>query len=309
MKKYKEHLAWLAYFIGGLASFLLFIGFLSQHFYAAEVCAILLPVWTVTLVTVTSILFVLKKKYLATFYGLIACVGVNFLWSCLSGPSFFEDHGAASETVVSFNLHSSNQDFTKFKDWITELEPDFILLQELTPRWSDLIKRDLSSLYPKQKLLARTDNFGVGILVHQRHADKSLDFIVHELSGQIPALELRIDSQALFSVHLMPPLNRELHQLRESQLRDLALLCKLSGPEILVGGDFNCLPWTASFRAFVEESELRHLNSALALSWPASRPLLALDHFFWRGKQQIFRMSVGPDLGSDHRPILLKYKP
>ena len=157
--------------------------------------------------------------------------------------------------VLSFNIHSSNKNLERFQKWLALNQADIVLIQELTPDCESFLRRELIDLYPIQKIKARTDNFGIGILVHKKYAGRQIDFIEHTLANNTPALELRLDACAIFNAHLMPPLNNQLHQIRETQFKQLGNLIQLSRPKVFVVGDFKCVPWAPS----LTHKQLYHL--------------------------------------------------
>ena len=212
----------------------------------------------------------------------------------------------AQASILSFNIHSANQDFKRFHQWITQNQPDVLLLQELTPICEVFLRRELSELYPIQKLIARSDNFGIGILVHKKYLGREIDFIEHVLANETPLLELRLNSSSIFNAHLMPPLNNKLHQIRETQLKQLSQLIQLSGPKVLLGGDFNCVPWSPSLKNFLSDAELADELKGYRPTWPSTKPLLPLDHFFWRGNWNLKTIRVESSWGSDHLALQIQ---
>jgi endonuclease/exonuclease/phosphatase (EEP) superfamily protein YafD len=77
---------------------------------------------------------------------------------------------------------------------------------------------------------------------------------------------------------------------------------------LLIAGDFNLTPWSEYFSDALEQSGLHDaaLGFGLARSWPAQfAPAgIRIDHCLlsrhWRSQST----SIGPDLGSDHLPLV-----
>jgi endonuclease/exonuclease/phosphatase (EEP) superfamily protein YafD len=94
--------------------------------------------------------------------------------------------------------------------------------------------------------------------------------------------------------------------LRHRYLRHLAAsLAAVEGPLILLG-DFNVTPWSPDYRDLVAEAGLASASGGHIATWPVWSPLLRIpiDHVFIRGPWSLLRAARGPDLGSDHYPIL-----
>jgi endonuclease/exonuclease/phosphatase family metal-dependent hydrolase len=89
---------------------------------------------------------------------------------------------------------------------------------------------------------------------------------------------------------------------RERTAQTEALACELGGPTVVVIGDFNCTPLSPAYK------RLCHLRSAtwFARTWPASLPLLPLDHILIRGLEVVRAgtwTAKPARVASDHLPV------
>ena len=86
------------------------------------------------------------------------------------------------------------------------------------------------------------------------------------------------------------------------------VLAEVDGPKIVVG-DFNATPWSAGLRAFRSENELSGFNTRA--TWPIWLGFagIPIDHAFVSRDLGILEIETGPDIGSDHRPILIDVAP
>ena len=77
----------------------------------------------------------------------------------------------------------------------------------------------------------------------------------------------------------------------------------LDAEEVIIAGDFNCTPRSASFRTLC-----CGLKSVSARSWPARMPLLSLDHILYRGPLEVVHSGTwrggGAKRASDHLPVV-----
>jgi endonuclease/exonuclease/phosphatase (EEP) superfamily protein YafD len=92
------------------------------------------------------------------------------------------------------------------------------------------------------------------------------------------------------------------------QLESLAKTVQALDGRILVAGDFNDTPWSFGFREFVSNSGLAHMGRFLP-SFPAGDhglPQLAIDHMFASSSLGFEDAWLGPDIGSDHLPLLAR---
>ena len=83
-------------------------------------------------------------------------------------------------------------------------------------------------------------------------------------------------------------------------------LAKLEGPVILLG-DFNTTPWSPAYRKLVADTELGSASGGRIATWPVwMAPLrVPIDHILVRGPVTVLEAERGPDLGSDHFPVLV----
>jgi endonuclease/exonuclease/phosphatase family metal-dependent hydrolase len=84
-----------------------------------------------------------------------------------------------------------------------------------------------------------------------------------------------------------------------------AIVEGLDAEEVIVAGDFNCTPRSASFRTL--SCGLQSVTRG-ARSWPARLPLLSLDHIFYRGPLAVVRAGTWREANarraSDHLPVV-----
>ncbi|MBA3819768.1 MAG: endonuclease/exonuclease/phosphatase family protein [Deltaproteobacteria bacterium] len=82
------------------------------------------------------------------------------------------------------------------------------------------------------------------------------------------------------------------------------ITAEVAGDELVIAGDFNCTPWSRSFKTLC--CGLRSAAGA-SRSWPARFPLLPLDHILFRGPLSVIRAgtwTAGPARrASDHLPV------
>ena len=108
--------------------------------------------------------------------------------------------------------------------------------------------------------------------------------------------------------HPPPPISARHYRARNAQLNDLTgILHAFDGPWI-VAGDFNATPWSADYRRFEGQTGLRNVRRGFGLlpTWPSQ--LLALgipiDHVLVSPDFAVTEAKTGPDIGSDHRPVI-----
>ncbi len=207
-------------------------------------------------------------------------------------------------SLLTANLAQS-RDASALRALLDRQPVDLVLLQEITPelaqqlgRWQD---------YPYRLLAPENSPFGLALLSRKplEGARVSID------ADGIPALESRVllpgQAIALTVVHPMPPLSPYRHQKRNLGLQ--ILLQKNAAHDLpgLVAGDFNASPWSQALRGVQALGWQR--ASDLNPSWPAlGRGWLgiAIDQVVVNGPWRVAEQGLGPNLGSDHLPRLMR---
>jgi endonuclease/exonuclease/phosphatase (EEP) superfamily protein YafD len=121
-------------------------------------------------------------------------------------------------------------------------------------------------------------------------------------------LQYRGGSVTLASVHLAWPWPFPAGQ--DVQFRTLRpLLATVQGP-LVVGGDFNMVPWSAAVRALEREARLVRPSGLLFSHWiPALGLPLPIDHVLAGRGLRVVAAALGPRIWSDHRPVVATVAP
>jgi len=107
----------------------------------------------------------------------------------------------------------------------------------------------------------------------------------------------------------LPPGSAEYARLRNEQLHTVAAQVKASYRPVILIGDLNGTPWSPYFRDFLRASGLRNTSQGRGVqgSWPAGLPAgrIPLDHCLVSPEIRVIDRQVGPQVGSDHLPLLV----
>jgi len=269
------------------------------------------PQYGVTAALLAIAFLVLRRPTLAAAATIIA---VMHLWPTGQGlralPSGARCSGEAL-TVVTANLSYRNTDPRPFVDWLTREPADLVLLQEVTPEWAAALEAVPG--YPHRRLLTRTDPYGVGVLsrwptgrlVAQDFAGDGLPSLVGPLSTDRESLMLAV-------VHTHWPLLPGLMSRRDQVVSRLAQEVRQHRGPWIVGGDFNLSPYSPVFRRLLDESGLQETRprGAWAPSWRSDFWPLAMriDHVLVTRELCAEPSEVGPEIGSDHRPVRVRLR-
>jgi endonuclease/exonuclease/phosphatase (EEP) superfamily protein YafD len=84
-------------------------------------------------------------------------------------------------------------------------------------------------------------------------------------------------------------------------------------PEAILIGDLNASPWSREYSGLLRQADMRDARRGLwpqatwySAGWAPVR--LPIDHALTRGQVEVLQFQVGPDIGSDHRPLIVDLK-
>ncbi|MBZ0067763.1 MAG: endonuclease/exonuclease/phosphatase family protein [Thiobacillus sp.] len=208
-------------------------------------------------------------------------------------------------TIVSANVNLENRDSAVLIRWLSEAKPDVVVLLEVSPEYVSGL--DSLSGYPFRHLVPRHDPFGIAVLSRFPFSDvKTI-----EDKGGREHIESLIDWKGqpvrLTAWHPMPPISPFDHTLRNQQLLALAKAAKKSGQPAILAGDLNATPWSNAFSG-LDQAGLRRATG-LTPTWPAigyGWVGIPIDSVLVTPQWTVVEKKVGPNLGSDHLPVIVR---
>ena len=214
-------------------------------------------------------------------------------------------------TMLFVNLNSQNSDRNKFIDYVKTNTFEVLLLAEVNSEWMAALQK-LEAEFPFTKAIVQEGNFGMAVMSKTPLVVKNY-FVDRE--RLIPALFLETQSRLgafnLVLLHAHPPIGEFGTRLRNQYLDFHGRrIGELNAPT-LVCGDFNETPWNFAFQNFLNLSNTEYPKDFSALrTWPVGLPFwkLPIDHCLTKDLK-VLSYSAGPNIGSDHLPILVRIAP
>jgi len=289
-------------------------GLLGRHVWFFEVCTHFKPQLALCFLLYAGLEFAARRHRHAAA-SLAFCAINAFPVLLLLGPAGVQalpatEAPAARLRILQANILTSNTNAPALLALIADERPDVIVLQEPDAWWLRQLA-PLTNSYPVFAALPRDDNFGAAIYCTSNALSAEI-FLLNDPEAAPSALA-RIASGGktltVVGTHALAPYNRYMWLGRNSFSLELATkLRAIKGP-LVVTGDFNNTPWSAHFRAFLQASGLHDSAQGRGAlpTWPASAPLvrIPLDHCFHNAEVLILAKRPGPDIGSDHLPLLI----
>ncbi|MBW3666997.1 MAG: endonuclease/exonuclease/phosphatase family protein [Actinobacteria bacterium] len=241
----------------------------------------------------------------------VALVNLVFVLPLYVGSPGEGDPGAPAMRVMSFNLLSSNENFSGVIEYIDTVDPDLVLLHEASRPWEAAID---SSELRYEMIRPRSDDlvFGTLVLVRQERVEA----ISHGFAADQPrAVELHYRPSGwpepiqVLSTHPLAPTEARRAALRNAQIRFAAEWAESREGAVMVVGDLNATPWSWPFR-LLTEAGLRNsqIGFGVQASFPATSIFLVrvpIDHLLHSEALVVRDRYLGPALGSDHFPLVV----
>jgi len=216
-------------------------------------------------------------------------------------------------TIAQLNISYDNTKLKQLLPILTDSRFDLLVIQEASDTQHESMEK-LAHYFPYTFGLSPTEATPSGMAIFSRWpiAEKQ----VHDLgykSGQILEAIIQMpDAKPLqiYSLHPGSPRTKKLWQLRNQTLATIAEKVVMSPfSNQIVIGDFNCSPWSSSFRQLQQTSRLKSSAKGFGYiaSWSLSaNPVLSMltsvyiDHNLVSHSFQVIKKHAKAVSGSDH---------
>lgn len=235
---------------------------------------------------------------------------INGLWvaSIYKKPNGWKK-GEADIRILLSNVLRINRSYDKFLDCVKWYRPDLILLVEIDQDWLTALA-SLQETYPSWSSEPRTNNYGLAIL-SRYPIESQQKYELTEKGNPVLKTDLIINNKALSVVvcHPPPPKNRRDLNFRNQEIDRLAAFPLTEDQHLILCGDFNISPWSMPFRILQRVSNLIDSTRGFGFqpSWPTNRfwMRVPIDHCLVTPNIKIINRQIGPDIGSDHFPVIV----
>ncbi|MGB6221660.1 endonuclease/exonuclease/phosphatase family protein [Haloferula sp.] len=258
----------------------------------------------VALLVITIVLALWKKPGHAAIAGLALMIPATHL-APLYRSSDLAPEGP-SLRVAAYNVLSRNDRYNDAVEWILAANPDFIYLAECDRRWVKGLA-PLGMTYPHAIDEVIAGNFGFGF----RSKHPILSHRIHELGDlELPLLEAVVRTPngdvTVFGCHPVPPVNEFWASERNLYLAELHRLSAAIKGHAVILGDLNATRWSYQMKPILGNYEDTQQGHGYSATWMRSNWLVTIpiDHILAKGFKGTLSRQSGPDLGSDHRPIV-----
>lgn len=212
--------------------------------------------------------------------------------------------------ILLVNVHTQNDQYQIAADYIRQMKPDILALEEINEAWVKGLDSVLKE-YPYYKEDMRNDNFGIGLYSRIPLENASIEYWGQaEVPSLVATVHLDNRPVTLLFTHPVPPVNHQYFKWRNAQLETIASKRGQWANDLILIGDLNTSSWSYYFKKFVKEMRVRdsRLGFGLQPSWPARLPLLwtTIDHCLVSDNLAVFNRRTGQHIGSDHYPVYIE---
>jgi len=285
------------------------LGLLDRWSWVFEGADVFRLQYLVVLVAAAVAALPLRRPRLAAFAAALAAVNVAVLGIPLaeSVTAAPRSTAPAALRVVVANVEVGNEDFAAVRRLVAQTRPDLFGVTELTPFMAHHLGNRLPG-YATSVVEPHDDAYGIGL--YSRVPLLSARLVRFPSDGP-PSVLARFRAGGkpvtLVVTHVHTPFAGSIHV---RQLDALAAAARSFGPRVSVCGDFNTPPWSGPLRDFASHARLRDTYGSRAwagYSWPtwASFLRVPLDNCFVGGGLAVTAHHDGPNVGSDHRPLVV----
>lgn len=215
-------------------------------------------------------------------------------------------------TVLHANVLKSNGNAERFVRFVDELDPDFVVMQEVTPAWLESV-RVLEKHYPHRITEEREGPFGIALFSKiPLEASAVLEDGPLGTPAIVATAKLGDRPLHLVATHPVPPIGGGNYGARNLQLDSAArLLARLPSPKMLIG-DLNITMWANHYRKLERDSGLRNARRGFGIrpTWPVFFPpgAIPIDHILVSADIDVLAFDTGPIVGSDHLPVVARLR-
>lgn len=258
--------------------------------------------------------FIVGQRYwqagLTAVFALLNFVSFNALYL----PTAIALGETPTYQAIMLNVQSSGEHYDEVLAFLQQTKPDIVVLTEMRKAWPAELT-PLLAAYPYSNH-HQAEQFDGTVVYSRFPLSKNGRFHplhFHPDDRAAAFVQLNIDGQdvTILAAHPRSPRAADRIALRNNQLLALGqLVAQQTVPTLLIG-DLNTTPWSPVFQELLAISGLKNgrLGFGAQPTWPASLGNLGIpiDHVLVTPDIQIRQLHAGPNIGSDHAPLLVEF--
>ena len=234
--------------------------------------------------------------------------------------------------VLAINLDFKNSSHERTVSFINKSQPELLILEELSEGWEDGLRETLakfpyfvrlrySDVYSAEKHIVKSfrgiwekHKLSIGLFSKLPFESAKLGHLeTYAMPYVMAQFKFNEKPFTLFGTHLMSPIGSVRSKVRNKQIDALIQQIQTINQPTVLLGDLNITPWSPFFKDLIQKTGLKETRKVLGIypTWPVGyAPMqIPIDHGLASDGIIVHSFRLGPDIGSDHFPIILDFSP
>lgn len=218
------------------------------------------------------------------------------------------DTGGSLRLLLA-NVLKTNREHDRVLELVEHADADVLVFQETSDRWNAALAR-LQGRYPYTAKTPAGEGFAMSVY-SRLPLDEATVVVLGDAGRGTFRLRVTVNGSPLSIVcthpkQPVPPLN---FPLRNDQLMQVGRFCGSQPQPLVLIGDLNTTMWSPWFRRLCDQSRLHSARQGVGVlaTWPAALPSwlrVPIDHCLVSDGVSVDDLRLGPDIGSDHLPLI-----
>jgi endonuclease/exonuclease/phosphatase (EEP) superfamily protein YafD len=266
------------------------------------------------------LLLVRKKKFIIISLFCLSITLIDIIpWYIPQFPKSLDN--PAQLRILNANLNIQNQNYSEVLALVRKEKPDIAIFIEINNAWVEQLN-SLKDILPNAVVRANPYNLGIAVYSQRPLEKGSITYFGGSKNPSIVArLNINQQNLTLVATHPPPPQPGGLFQTRNQHLAEISQYIKPLSTPVIIAGDLNITMWSLYYKRFIQETKLKNARQGFGLlpSWPVKTnyppyskiPAILLrflsipiDHCLISPNIQVAKIRTGPNVGSDHRPLI-----
>jgi endonuclease/exonuclease/phosphatase (EEP) superfamily protein YafD len=295
--------------VGFLATVGTILGFFGSAWWMFDVMAGYRVQFAIALV-ISGILYgLILGRATSVIFLIAAAINIVLILPLyLDSPVEARDGGAID--VASVNVRTTTAGRDAVFRWIEGSNADLVVLLESSEAWVELV-RERGLGYRVMAQIPDDRVYGVTVLARSTLSVELLR--AGDADEIVIRTETTVDDTPVVIYAFQPrtPTSPDTAAARDEVVDFVARRAQDETSPVIVVGALNVTPWSHSFRNLTNTANLIDSSRGFGFqpSWPATqwRPLhIPTDHLLHSPELTTVDRLVGPDVGSEHRPLLVR---
>jgi endonuclease/exonuclease/phosphatase (EEP) superfamily protein YafD len=287
-----------------------------------------LPHMTIASLPLALLALCFQPRWLAVLGPLVFLWNIGTIWPYLpiGAPAAAEITAAGKPLkVVSANVWYRNDGYAAAIHYLESADADVVALIEVTPQWLTALQ-PLYARYP-YRIDCMESTAPCEMLLMSKHPFRRA--YAGRIDGRAPTIawgEIAFQGRSITvaATHLAWPLRAAMDSdrviaggalgpsfadayplVQSEQAANVAQYLKSLGPDLVLMGDFNSVPWSRTQETLRAATGLQNAGPMVP-TWPSWQPAwnrLPIDQIMTRGALTRLSFKSGYYIGSDHLPV------